>query len=870
MADKRISQLVERTDIANNDVVPIVASGASTTNKATISSIQTYMQENLDVGVTSVGITLGSSGTDVNVTGSPITTSGNITINIPTASATNRGLLSSADWSTFNGKQNSITLTTTGTSGPSTLIGSTLNIPNYTTDLSGYVTLGTAQTITAQKTFTTSGSSDTMIISHGSGSGFALDVIKAGNGEAIRVNKTSGTGNAMTIIGGNFEAPTIVKTGGTSTQFLKADGSVDSSTYLTTSGAASVYVPYTGATTSVDLGDNVLTSGGLNIDNLGGSGGALNLRQATSFSLWSGAPYTSIYATTGNNLIINFSNDNRRITLNGSIVSASTPRTFTFPDATGTLALTSDLGGYLPLAGGILTGGLFGTTAQFSGDIQSGTRLIASATSQSIILTPNSGGTTNRIEGVGTLPLALVSGASITLAAGGTTPQITLATNGAVTLTGALSGTSATMSGLVTGGTGLRATGGTDAGSQLSLFANGSGNTFIAGFDINFNTGSNNARTTCLTLSTTGAATFTQADAVPVTVVRTTANSNVGIRYQNNTTSWYAGQASDGTFAISYDAANLSAGQFKLTSTGAATFSSDVNAGTGFQGRYTRIFEASAQRGGLYPYNIISGAGTDYSIGLFSESSLWFAAGGGVTKHLTIASTGAATFSNNVTANGFLSSNDRLYMPGNRPISDWFSGSLTAGYSQTNGYGWVNGAGNLVLGTDGVEGMRITSSRRIGIGYTPTNTRLGVLSEVKESQTAVLGNANDQGRAQKFTFVRHLPVVSVGNVLIIPFISQGSLNSNSIVRVMGHSARFNTAQPLGFIVEFAVGHLTNLSSLSVYTSHGVSAVSANGMNVEISFGSTFQGAVSNGMYVTIEYMTNEVSYSIDLNNVRLN
>jgi hypothetical protein len=74
------------------------------------------------------------------------------------------------------------------------------------TSLGGYVTLGTAQTITAQKTFTTSGSSDTMIISHGSGSGFALDVIKAGNGEAIRVQKTSGSGNAMTISGGDFEA----------------------------------------------------------------------------------------------------------------------------------------------------------------------------------------------------------------------------------------------------------------------------------------------------------------------------------------------------------------------------------------------------------------------------------------------------------------------------------------------------------------------------------------------------------------------------------------------------------------------------------------------------------------------------------------
>jgi hypothetical protein len=81
--------------------------------------------------VTSVGLTTGTTGVDINVSNSPITSSGNITLNIPTASATNRGALSSTDWSTFNGKQNAITLTTTGTSGASTLIGSTLNIPIY-------------------------------------------------------------------------------------------------------------------------------------------------------------------------------------------------------------------------------------------------------------------------------------------------------------------------------------------------------------------------------------------------------------------------------------------------------------------------------------------------------------------------------------------------------------------------------------------------------------------------------------------------------------------------------------------------------------------------------------------------------------------
>jgi hypothetical protein len=77
MADKRISQLIERTDIANNDVLPIVASGATTTNKVTVSTLQDWMQDNLDVGVTSVGLSVPSAFT---VSGSPVTTSGNITI----------------------------------------------------------------------------------------------------------------------------------------------------------------------------------------------------------------------------------------------------------------------------------------------------------------------------------------------------------------------------------------------------------------------------------------------------------------------------------------------------------------------------------------------------------------------------------------------------------------------------------------------------------------------------------------------------------------------------------------------------------------------------------------------------------------------
>lgn len=130
-----------------------------------------------DTGITSLnGLTaltqtfaIGNSGTDFNISSATSTHS----FNLPTASATNRGALSSNDWSTFNNKenvltfsaplsratntisisqansttdgflssidwsifnnkQNAITLTTTGNSGASSFVSNTLNIPNYT------------------------------------------------------------------------------------------------------------------------------------------------------------------------------------------------------------------------------------------------------------------------------------------------------------------------------------------------------------------------------------------------------------------------------------------------------------------------------------------------------------------------------------------------------------------------------------------------------------------------------------------------------------------------------------------------------------------------------------------------------------------
>ena len=63
--------------------------------------------------VTSVAaLTLGTTGTDLSSTVANGTTTPVITLQVPTASATNRGALSSADWTTFNNKAPAVTYTT--------------------------------------------------------------------------------------------------------------------------------------------------------------------------------------------------------------------------------------------------------------------------------------------------------------------------------------------------------------------------------------------------------------------------------------------------------------------------------------------------------------------------------------------------------------------------------------------------------------------------------------------------------------------------------------------------------------------------------------------------------------------------------------
>jgi hypothetical protein len=191
---------------------------------------------------------------------------------------------------------------------------------------------------------------------------------------------------------------------------------------------------------------------------------------------------------------------------------------------------------------------------------------------------------------------------------------------------------------------------------------------------------------------------------------------------------------------------------------------------------------------------------------------------------------------------------------------------------------------DLLLGTSNTPRMVITSGGNVLIGTTTDNgVKLQVNGNSSFSNTVNINqgsaipivkqqaNGNLQGIAHNYRIVRHYPVVGAGSKLIIPFVNQGSLNSNTIITIMGHSARFNISSPLGFQAFIQVGHLNGIASVSLLSSSGnISSISTSGSNLEINFTTAYTDATANGVYVTIEYMTNVPDYSIIVANIAMN
>lgn len=96
--------------------------------------------------VTSVAaLTLGTAGTDLSSTVATGTTTPVITLQVPTASAANRGALSAADWTTFNGKQAALGFTPINKAGDTGIGALSIGALTATTGaFSGAVTAGYA------------------------------------------------------------------------------------------------------------------------------------------------------------------------------------------------------------------------------------------------------------------------------------------------------------------------------------------------------------------------------------------------------------------------------------------------------------------------------------------------------------------------------------------------------------------------------------------------------------------------------------------------------------------------------------------------------------------------------------------------------
>jgi hypothetical protein len=128
---------------------------------------------------------------------------------------------------------------------------------------------------------------------------------------------------------------------GNTGKYLTTDGVIASWGAINLSG----YVPYTGATATVDLGDNDLEAGSVFVEGASGTGGALRIKQfASSAANLDGYSTistlnTGVFYFTAATTSPNFKN----FVLNPSGLTDNTLRTYTLPNLSGTLALLSDI-----------------------------------------------------------------------------------------------------------------------------------------------------------------------------------------------------------------------------------------------------------------------------------------------------------------------------------------------------------------------------------------------------------------------------------------------------------------------------------------------------------------------------------------------
>jgi hypothetical protein len=107
---------VSASTVSGATTISMAAASTSTNGYLTSTDWNTFNGKGNGTVTSVAALTIGTTGTDLSSSVATGTTTPVITLNVPTASATNRGALSSTDWSTFNSKA-------PATSGTSILFG---------------------------------------------------------------------------------------------------------------------------------------------------------------------------------------------------------------------------------------------------------------------------------------------------------------------------------------------------------------------------------------------------------------------------------------------------------------------------------------------------------------------------------------------------------------------------------------------------------------------------------------------------------------------------------------------------------------------------------------------------------------------------
>jgi hypothetical protein len=254
------------------------------------------------------------------------------------------------------------------------------------------VTTGT-QAFAGFKTFANSGSDNTVNIDHTSGAGIGLTITKGGNGEGLIVNKTSGTGNAVTVSGGNTEVAGLTAASITSTASNGVSAFISNSSATfepfralnNGSGKIASFQNSIGEVASISNSGGMTLSGNISAANLGtastytaqSNNGALTIplrdlsgdfAAGTITAALIGNASTATALQTARNIQgVSFNGTADINPINGTGFVKASGTTLSYDNSTYLTTATA-ASTYLPLSGGTLTGGLTGTTATFTGN----------------------------------------------------------------------------------------------------------------------------------------------------------------------------------------------------------------------------------------------------------------------------------------------------------------------------------------------------------------------------------------------------------------------------------------------------------------------------------------------------------------------